>query len=307
MRWAQIAVVTVLSAGSAAWADKVVMADQTYDNVKVVDYSAGALQTFDSKGVHKIPLADVKQLTLNNEPMFDQAEELRAQGKFSDALALYTQARAKAMKGSWHQMLTKTRLDEMKKLGGQAPGKTASGGNNPPEEKKAPPLSSLDALGDDLATEPMAPKDRENWKGLEEQERKEATAKYDAELAAWKKKHSYKGAKVSWVMTVEKIETDSEGGRTLVCKSSKGFIFSTEPVTLDEAVQKVIDAHKPVAIVGTIKEYSTQLNRSDSVFNTDMEQMGVVLSDVQVYLPSKAPKLAATTPASQPASAPAGK
>jgi hypothetical protein len=244
--------------------------------------------------------------------MFDQAEELRAQGKFQEALAMYAEARTKAMKGSWHQRLATTRLDEMKKLGGGNTGggavsKPAVVDNQPPEEKKADPLSSLDALGDGLATEPMAPKDRQNWKGLDEQERKEATAKYEAELAQWMKKHSFKSAKVSWVMKVDEIKPDPDGGHTLQCKSGRGFILTTEAVTLDDAVQKAIDAHKPVAIVGTIKEYHVELNRSDSVFNSDMEQLGVLLSDAQVYLPEKTPKLAARGPASRPASAPAGK
>lgn len=310
MRRVQIAVVTVamvLSTVSAARADKVVTAGQTYDNVKVVDLSGGDLQTFDSKGIHKIPLADVKQLTLNNEAMFNQGEELRAQGKFQDAMALYTKARAKAMKGSWHQRLVKIRLDEMKKLGGVAAKTSTVADNNPPEEKKAEPLSSLDALGEDLATEPMAPKDRQNWKGLDEQDRKEATAKYEAELAQWNKKHGCKGAKISWVMKVDEIKADPEGGQTLVCKSVKGFILSTDAVTLDDAVKKAIGAHKPVVIVGTIKDYHVQIDRSDSVFNAEMEQLGVYLTDVHVYLPGKAPKLAATQASSQPASAPAGK
>ena len=140
-----------------------------------------------------------------------------------------------------------------------------------------------------------------------EQEQKEATAKYQAELAEWKKKHSYKGAKVTWVMKVEEIKTDSDGDHTLLCKSGKGFILSTEAVKLDEAVRKAIAAHKPVAIVGAIKEYNVQLNRSDSIFDTDMEQLGVTLADAQVYLPEKAPKPAASGATSQPASAPARK
>ena len=82
MRWTQAFILTLLLAGSAAWADKVVTAGQTYDSVKVLDFSAGALQVFDGKGVHKVPLAEVKQLTFTGEDLFNQAEELRAQGKY---------------------------------------------------------------------------------------------------------------------------------------------------------------------------------------------------------------------------------
>jgi hypothetical protein len=313
MRWAQTAVVTVLLAGSAAWADKVVTADQTYDNVKVLDFSAGEVQIFVGKGVRKIPLGDVKQLTLNGETLLNQAEELRAQGNVQEAFATYSQAREKAMKGQWHQMLVKTRLDEMKKLGGGVAGKPGPVKNKPPDVKKdtsdvkADPLSSLDALGADLATEPMAPKDRDTWKGLDEQQQKEATAKYQTELAEWKKKHTYKGLKVSWVMKVEEIKAGSEGVSTVMCKSAKGYVLSADVAAIDEPVRKAIAAKKPVAIIGAIADCNVDLNRSDSIFNSDMMRLGVALDDAQVYLPDKAPKLTTTQATSQPASAPARK
>ena len=305
-------VVTVLLAGSAAWADKVVTADQTYDNVKVLDFSTGALQVFDGKSVHKVLLADVKQLTLTNESLLNQAEEFRSQGKVQEAFAAYAQAREKAMKGQWHQMLVKKRLDEMKKLGGGAakprgaPGKPGPVKDNAPEAK-ADPLSSLDALGADLATEPMAPKDRDNWRGLDEQQQKDATAKYQAELAEWKKKHTYKGLKANWVMKVEEIKLGPEGVSIILCKSGKGYVLSAEVATIDDAVRKAVAAHKPVAIVGTITDCNVDLNRSDSIFNSDMMQLGVSMVDAQVFLPDKAPKPTTTQATSQPASAPGRK
>ena len=70
---------------------------------------------------------------------------------------------------------------------------------------------------------------------------------------------------------------------------------------LDKEVEADIRAHKPVAILGTIKECNVQLNRSDGVFNVDLTELGVVLSDAKAYLPANAPKLASSGPSSQPA------
>ena len=243
MRLASITVATVLFAAWAAWADKVVTADQTYDNVKVLDFSAGALRVRDGKNFRKVSLIGVAQLTLDGEPLFTQAEELRAQGKFKDALAKYAQARSKAMKGPWHQTLARVRQEETRKLGGGASSRPGVDEDNPPE-KKVDPLSSLDALGDDLATEPLAPKDQLDWKTLNEQEQKSATAKYQRELAEWKKKHSYMGVKVAWVMKVDEIKADPEGGSTLQSKTGRGFNLTADVAELDDLEERANDGDK---------------------------------------------------------------
>jgi hypothetical protein len=289
----------VLLAASAAWADKVVTTDQACDNVKVTDYSYGMLRVRDGKTFRKIAIKDVKQLTIDGEPLLNQAEELRAQGKYPDAAAKYALAR-KATRGQWHLMLVKVRWEQTARLGGGATSKPGPGDEEDAELKVAP-LSSLDALAAHLATEPLNPKDRESWKSLDEKGRKEAAEKYQRELAAWKKTHNYRGGKVNWVLKGVEIQAGEDGKCTVLCKSEKGFGLTAEVAKIDDEVRQAVAAHKPVAVLGTIKDYTVDLgSRSDSFFDTSMIQLGVTLSDAQVFPPGKAPKPATSQAATQP-------
>ena len=237
-----------------------------------------------------VGIGAIKQLALDRQALLNEAEELRAAGKVQDALARYARAR-KTILGQWHQALVKARQEQAVRMsGGAATTRRAGDDDDDAPAEKVDPLSSLDALGTDLATEPFDPKDREGWDQMSKPDRDEATAKYQKELADWKKKHSFKGAKVTWIMPVDQVKPGDDGVSELVCKSSKGFGLSVEVAKLDEDAKKAIDAHKPVAIAGTIKEINVQLNRSDSIFNADLIQAGVVLSDAKASLPSAASK-----------------
>lgn len=288
----------VLAVSGWACADTVITKSQTHTNVKVVNFTYGTLHFMDGKVLRKTPAKDLQQITLDGQDLFNQAEQLRAEGKHADAVAKYAQARKKAV-GQWRFLLFKARGEQAAKLGGVTP-KPKPGDD---EEPKLPPLSSLDALAADLATEPLAPKDRENWDRLDEQARKEANEKYQQELAAWKKSHDFKGAKVSWVMKVQEIREGEDGTVTVLCKSDKGFALTAECGKLDEQVRQAVAARKPVAIVGTIKEYTIDLSgRSDSFFDASLIRFGLTISPAQAYLPEKAPKPTTTQSAqSRPA------
>lgn len=296
MRPTNILAAAVLIAGSLACGDTVVTKGQTYSNVKVVNFTYGTLQFMDGKVLRKVSLKDLGQLTLDGQELFNQAEQLRAEGKYADAVAQYAQARKKAA-GQWRFLLFKARGEQTAKLGGVIIKPRPGGGDD--QEPKLPPLSSLDALAADLATEPLAPKDRENWANLDERDRKEANEKYQQELAAWKKSHDYKDAKVSWVMKPQNMQEGDDGKVTVEFKSEKGFPLTAECAKLDDPIRQAISAKRPLAVVGTIKEYTIDLgSRSDSFFDTSMIRFGLTVSPAQLYLPEKAPKPTTTQSAS---------
>jgi hypothetical protein len=136
-----------------------------------------------------------------------------------------------------------------------------------------------------------------------------ATLNSEQELAQWTKAHDYLNAKVTWVMKLE-AKAD-EDGFVVSGKSAKGYTMTAEVLKLDEAVEKALKAGKEVAVSGTLKEYEAQISRSDSIFNVDYVQLGVVLADAKIELASAArtaaSKPAATQQAKTPTSKPAGK
>jgi hypothetical protein len=244
----------------------------------------------------KLPLAKVRQITLDGETIFNQAEDLLTHKKFDEAIAKYDQAR-RASHTRVHGLLAKARRDQALKL-------KAIAATQPAEAEPgaaADPLSSLDALGADLGTQPMNPKDRQDWAGLDADEQKDALAKYDQDLAAWKKKHDCRGARIVWTMRLGDVTANGDG--FLVSgKSGKGFKLTAEVAKLDKAAEAAVKAGKEVAVVGVIRDYSLQVTRSDNLFNTDLVQLGVMIGDAEIVFPAGAAKASASRPASQPAS-----
>lgn len=292
-------ILTIMFSLGFACADEIVTAGKTLSDARIIDFTNGNLLIRHDKKIVRMPLAQVQRLKLDSEPLLNQAEELLAAGKGPQAVTVYRQA-LKASKGRWHIALAKARLDAAVKRYPDVPedsaGQAVPSHQNSVMVPKGTPKTSLDALGEDLATVPDDPREGQNWKGLDQEDQTETMKKYQAALEKWKKAHDYHGFKIAWTM---KLTGEASGSGYIVSgKSSRGFYMKAEVDHIEPALLEAMNAGQQMLVEGSIREYTVQVDRSDSIFSIELVRLGVIVEKASLSLAG-----ASAVATSQPASA----
>ena len=129
-----------------------------------------------------------------------------------------------------------------------------------PSPKVPGALLALDALVEYLNTGPKHPKDDPavQWESLTELLREDATKKYEADLARWKKNAvDPKGAKVSWTLTVLDVVPNPDGAFDLVAFSPKGSTVAAKYPAEGKGFLMKHRKNDSVQVTGTIVSFGT--------------------------------------------------
>ena len=302
MKQAFIGCLAIVCLAAQAPGDSIVVRRMKYDRLTIVGLSGGFLvcTTLSNATIRK-KLADITRIHITDDPVFNEAEALRAEKKYARAVEKYALAATKAQ-AKWHKALIEYRLSQIRGKTTSRPTTTTA----PAATRPAGTWRELPGLlADSIKPKPKSPRGRAGWSLMSRAQQKIALARYSRQVDAWRASYGrYRNKKVSWILVLKKASRDTKRGYVVEATAPGGitvaslFPYSAQPVLLE------LKRGNKVRLAGVIDALAPGGKTLRSGRRKGRLPLSVTLRRATIarYVPPPPP---ATQPATRPASQPA--